>query len=213
MCSRRSAGRSSSPHLELLESHAGAVVRHVVDAARPHETVARFVAAPRSVRHRRHDAGCDPVLDHEREQRLRQEARLEDATTVLVRDAALASVTDCLDDGHADVTGLVLDGVDHRLDALAHDDGLDLDHKRRSRKTVSLQIPSRFAIRSRVPTTRNPQRSCSAIDARFSGKIDVWIIQIPDAWAASINPSSSCLPTPRPRASRATYTVFSTTPA
>src|SRR2546425_6383642 len=140
--------------------------------------------------------------------RLRQEPRLEHAAAVFVRDAALAPVSDRLDDRDADVTGLLLDRVDHRLDTLADDDRLDLDHVitslRRSRNTVSRHTPSRFAIRSRVPTTRKPQRSCSARLARFSGKIAVWIVQMPAASAPAISASSNLRPIPSPRASRAT---------
>ena len=51
---------------------------------------------------------------------------------ILVRDAALASVTDRLDHRHADVPGGVLDRVDHRLDALTDDHCLDLDHEKSS---------------------------------------------------------------------------------
>ena len=90
-----------------------------------------------------------------------------------MRDPSLPAVTDRFDDGDADVAGLVLDGVDDRLDPLADDNGLDFDHSRFSSKIVSRQMPSRFAMRSRTPTTRNPHRSCSASDARFSGKIEV----------------------------------------
>ena len=67
------------------------------------------------------------VLDDEREHRLGQEPRLEDPPAVLVRDAALTAVPDRLDDGHADMAGLLLDGVDDRLDALPDYDRLDLD--------------------------------------------------------------------------------------
>src|SRR4029453_12577377 len=144
----------------------------------------------------------------EDQQRLRQEAGLEDAPAVLVRDAALATVADRLDHGHAHMPGFVLDRVDHRLDALADHDRFDLDHwipsLRRSRKTVSLHTPSRFAIRSRVPTTRNPHRKCSARDAPLSGKTDVWIVQMPASAAPSISVSRRVRPMPSPRASRAT---------
>ena len=87
-----------------------------------------LVAAARRVDDRRDDAVDALVLDDEDQQRLRQEARLEDAPAVLVRDPALPAVADRLDHRHADVPGRVLDRVDHRLDALADDDGLDLDH-------------------------------------------------------------------------------------
>ena len=95
---------------------------------RPDDPVARLVAAARGVGDRRDDGLGALVLDDEREQRLRQEPRLEDAPAVLVRDAALAPVADRLDHGHADVAGLVLDGVDHGLDPLADHDCLDFGH-------------------------------------------------------------------------------------
>src|SRR6266545_4601098 len=104
--------------LHLLELAPGPVVRDVVDRRRPDDPVARLVAAPRGVRDRRDHRGRELVLDDEREQRLREEARLEDAPPVLVGDPALAAVADRFDDRHADVAGLGLDGVDHGLDAL-----------------------------------------------------------------------------------------------
>ena len=95
-----------------------------------HEPVARLVAAARRV----DDRGDRPrstmsSATTKIEQRLRQEPRLEDAAAVLVRDAALAAVADRLDHRHADVAGRVLDGVDHRLDALTDDDRFDLVHR------------------------------------------------------------------------------------
>jgi hypothetical protein len=45
-----------------------------------------------------------------------------------VGHAALAAVTDRLDNRHADVPRCLLDRVDHRLDALADHHCLDLDH-------------------------------------------------------------------------------------
>ena len=137
-------------------------------------------------------AARDRVLDDEREERLRQEARLEHAAAVLVRHAALASVADRLDHGHAHVAGLRLDRVDHRLDPLADHDRLDLRHVitslRRSRTTTSLQTPSSFPSRSCVPTTRKPHFSCSARLASFSGKTPVWIVQIPSCLGALEQP-------------------------
>ena len=130
---------------------AGPVVRDVADRRRPHEPVARLVAAARRVDDRaRRLPSARVVLDDEDQQRLRQEARLEDASPVLVRDPALPAVADRLDHRHADVPGRLLDGVDHRLDALADHHGLDLDHVitslRRSIRTVSRHRPSRLAI-------------------------------------------------------------------
>jgi hypothetical protein len=45
-----------------------------------------------------------------------------------VRDPALAAMTDRLDDGHAHVTRLGLDRVDHGLDPLSGDYRLHLRH-------------------------------------------------------------------------------------
>src|SRR4029453_18224621 len=42
----------------------------------------------------------------------------------------LSPVADGLDHGHADMTGLRLDRLHHGLDAVAHDDCFDLDHRR-----------------------------------------------------------------------------------
>src|SRR5205085_8127751 len=207
---------------------------------------------------RGHGGGRERVRDYEGEQRLRQEARLEDATAVLVRDPALAAVADRFDDGHAHVPGLLLDRVDHGLDPLPQHDRLDLDHAgrplrvwaracelgaksaqrcapaaatlclsspgwvgawdgtaddRRSSKRVSRHTPRRVAIRSRTPTTRKPQRRWRARLARFSGKIEVWIVQTPAASAAATSSSSSARPTPQPRDPAATYTLSSATPA
>jgi len=68
------------------------------------------------------------VLDDEDQQRLRKEARLEDASPVLVRDPALAAVPDRLDDGHAHVTRRSLDRFDHGLDPFSRDHRLHLRH-------------------------------------------------------------------------------------
>ena len=115
------------------------------------------------------------VVDDEDQQRLRQEARLEDAPAVLVRDAALAPVPDRLDHRDADVARLFLDGVDHRLDPLADHDCLDLRHPttsdRRSSNNTSRHTPFSSPRRSRTPTSRKPQPRCSRTLALFSGKI------------------------------------------
>src|SRR4029077_11989238 len=93
---------------------------------------------------RRDDPFRERVLDDEREQRLRQEPRLEGAAAVLVGDATLAPVPDRLDDRDADVAGLLLDGVDHRLDPLLHDHRLDLDHP----------VPFRWTTKKSPATSR-----------------------------------------------------------
>src|SRR5438445_12501668 len=104
---------------DLLQAGAGPVVSDVRDRARPDEPVTRFVAAACRVDDRRDDVSDDRVGDDEDQERLRQEPRLEDASSVLVRDAAFPSVPDRLDHGDADVARRLLDGVGDRLDALA----------------------------------------------------------------------------------------------
>src|SRR5918995_2895401 len=205
--------QATSYALDLLEPQPGPVVRDGLDRRRPDDPVAGLVAAPRGIGDRRDDAFRDLLRHHEGEHGLGQEARLEDPPAILVRDAALPPVADRLDDRDADMTGLLLDRVDHRLDPLSDHNCLDLDHADlRSMKTTSRQTPWCWPSRSRVPTTRNPQRLCSSIDASFSGKIPVWIVQIPSPSARLISSSSSARPTPRPCASSATYTLFSATP-
>src|SRR5438105_15821286 len=80
--------------LALPEPQARPVVRDSVDRARPDEAVARLIAAARRVGDRRGDRVGELVLDDERQQRLGQEARLEDASAVLVRHAALPAEAD-----------------------------------------------------------------------------------------------------------------------
>src|SRR5436309_13835746 len=155
------------------------------------------------------DSGrSERVLDDERQERRRQKARLEDTPPVLVSDPTLAPVTDRLDDRDADMACLLLHGVDHRLDALADDYGFNLGHSitslRRSRKTTSRQTPSSFPIRSRTPTSRNPERLSSARLASFSEKTPVSSVQIPVASVPATSRSSKAVPTPRPRAASAT---------
>src|SRR3989442_1196364 len=116
------ATRRSCFDIEFLQRCAGAVVHDVVDGRDPAEAVARLVTAARRVDDRRDHVVDDLVRDDEDEHCLRQEPRLEDTAAVLVRDAALAAMTDRLDHRHADVTCRVLDGVDHRLHALSDDD-------------------------------------------------------------------------------------------
>src|SRR5438128_12652271 len=62
--------------LHLPEAQPGPVVGDGVHRHRPDEPVARRVAAPGGVRDRRGDGLRELVLHDEREQRLRQEARL-----------------------------------------------------------------------------------------------------------------------------------------
>ena len=161
------------------------VVRDVLDGRRPDEPVARLVAAACGGRDRRDDRFGLLVVDDEDEQRLRQEARLEHAPAVLVRDAALAPVPDRLDHRDADVARLLLDGVDHGLDPLADDNCLDLRHPttsdRRSSNNTSRQTPFSSPMRSRTPTSRKPQPRWRRRLALFSGKIPACSVQIPAA--------------------------------
>src|SRR5436309_8309675 len=89
--------------LDLPEPQARPVVGDAEDGARPDEPVPRLVAAPCGVDDRRGHRVGELVVDHEGEQRLGQEARLEDAAAVLVRNTTLPAVADRLDHRHADV--------------------------------------------------------------------------------------------------------------
>src|SRR5439155_3398273 len=129
--------------LHLLEPASRAVVHHVVDSTAPHDPVTGFVSAPRRVGDHRSDVVGDLVLDEEDQERLRQEARLEHATAVLVRDAALAAVPDRLDHGHADVPGRLLDCIDHGLDPLPDHHRLHLHHLRLLPARVHEKSPAR----------------------------------------------------------------------
>src|SRR5438067_330046 len=88
--------------LHLLQARRRPVVHDARHRRYPAEAVARLVAAARGVDDRPDHAVDDVVLDDEHEHRLRQEARLEHAAAVLVRDAALPAVADRLDHRHAD---------------------------------------------------------------------------------------------------------------
>src|SRR4051812_42056157 len=114
---------------DLLQASPGPVVHDVPDGGRPAQPVARLVAAPSGVDDRVDHVVDDAVCDHEHELRLRQEAGLEYAAPVLVRDAALATVADRLDHRDADVSCGLFDGIDHRLDPFADDYRLDLVHR------------------------------------------------------------------------------------
>src|SRR5215216_6212560 len=182
--------QATSSNLHLLELHARPVVGDVRDRRRPNDSVTGLVAAASRIDERVDDGLRLLLGDDEREHCLREEARLEHAPPVLVSDPPLAPVADRLDHRHA---------------AFANHDRLDLDHADlRSIRTTSRQTPWCWPRRSRVPTTRNPHRSCSASEASFSGKIPVWIVQIPLRSARAINSSRSAFPTPRPCAESAT---------
>src|SRR4051794_38895628 len=191
-------------------------MRDVVDGRRPDKPVARFVAADRSCGDCIDDSLRLGVVDDEDEKRLREKARLEDATAVLVRNTALAPMTDGFDHRHTNVTRFLLDGVDHRLDAFANHDCLDLRHPttslRRSSNNTSRHSPFSSPRRSRTPTSRNPQPRCRRTLALFSGKIPATSVQIPAASLRAISSSRSARPTPWPCAQLATYTLFSATP-
>src|SRR3954453_5812957 len=143
--------------LHPLEPAARPVVRDVADRSRPDETVARLVAASRRIDDRVDDPGREVILDDERQERLRQEPRLEHAAAVLVRDSALPPVTDRLDDRHADVTGRLLHRVDHRLDPLPDYDCLDLDHPHLPVFEHKKSAPGAEAPEAPMP----PGRACS----------------------------------------------------
>src|ERR1700710_2888934 len=87
----------------LFELPPRPMVDDVRDLRRPDEAVARLVPGARCVDDCLGDERGDPVLDNEDQHRLWQEPRLEDASAVLVRDSALASVTDRFDHGHPHV--------------------------------------------------------------------------------------------------------------
>ena len=112
-----------------LQARARPVVHDVGHRRRPAEAVSGLVSALRRVDDRRDHAVDDLVRHDEHEHRLRKEARLEDATAVLVRDAALATVTDRLDHRHADVARRILDRIDHRLDPFSDHDCFDFLHR------------------------------------------------------------------------------------
>src|SRR5216684_2091620 len=63
--------------LDLPEPEARPIVGDAVDRARPDEPVPRLITAARRIDDRRRDGVGELVLDHERQQRLGQEARLE----------------------------------------------------------------------------------------------------------------------------------------
>src|SRR5205823_9512065 len=120
------AALSTDLHLPQLPPRA--VVRHVLHWTRPDEAVAGFVSAPGRVGDRLDHRFRVVVVDDERQQRLGQEPRLEDAAPVLVRDSPLAPVADGLDDGDSHVACRFLDRVDHGLDPLPDHDCLDFHH-------------------------------------------------------------------------------------
>src|SRR5262245_18870183 len=67
--------------LDLLQAQRRAVVGDVAGGGRPDDPVARLVAAPGGVGDRGHDPLCLLVGDDEDQQRLREKARLEHATS------------------------------------------------------------------------------------------------------------------------------------
>ena len=73
---------------------------------------------------------------------------------------------------------------------------------RRSRRRTSLHVPRSRPRRSRLPTMRNPQAWWRATLAWFSGKMPVWMVQIPAWLAASMSASRMRRPIPRPCQSR-----------
>src|SRR4029079_2134199 len=114
--------------LDLLQLQTRPVVDDVCHRRLPDEPVARLVPAPRRVGDRRLHRVRDLVPDEEGQDGLGQEPRLQHPPAGLLRDPALPAVTDRLDDGHADVAGRILDGIDHGLDPLPDHDRLNLYH-------------------------------------------------------------------------------------
>ncbi len=87
--------------------------------AHPADPVTGDVPAPRRVNDCVQHRIRLCVIHDEHEQRLRQEARLEDAAAIFVRDATLPSVSNRFDDRDTNVPGLLLDRIDDDLDALS----------------------------------------------------------------------------------------------
>src|SRR5262245_29636253 len=141
--------------LHLLQLASRAVVHHAVDARAPHDPVARLVAAPGRVADRGGDLLGEIVLDEEDQHRLRQEPRLEDATAVLVRDAALPPVSDGLDHGYADVPGRLLDCIDHGFDPLPDHHRLHLHHLGLPRLGSTKKGPARTSSAYEAPVPRS----------------------------------------------------------
>src|SRR5436309_8117518 len=129
--------------LHLLQPASGAVVDDVVDGAAPDDPVAGLMAAARGIADHGGDLVGDLVLDEEDQERLREEARLEHATAVLVRDAALAAVPDSLDHRHADMPGRLLDCIDHGFDPLPDHHRFHLHHLRLLPARVHEKSPAR----------------------------------------------------------------------
>ena len=103
--SQRSAGRLSSSRLHLLQARTRSVVRDVLDGRGPDEAVPSGITASGCVGDRLDHRLRSRVLDDEDEQRLREEARLEDPAAVLVGDAPLPAVTYRLENSGAEDMG------------------------------------------------------------------------------------------------------------
>ena len=189
----------------------------LLDRRRPDDPVTRLVAAARGVDDRVDHRSCDLVVDDERQHRLRQEARLEHAPAVLVRDPTLTAVTDRLDDGHAHMPRLLLDRVDHRLDALADDDGLDLGHPILLDRRLDQHDVSPDAVQLSEPARARPRReSRTARGARgcrcSRGRSRPGSSRCPRPPRA-ISASSSARPTPTPVRQGRRRRCISATPA
>src|SRR5438477_515516 len=83
----------------------------------------------------------------------------------------------------------------------------------RSTMTVSRHAPSSLACRRYVPTSRNPTFARSLRLASFSGKTRETSFQMPRPSHSRTSASIAARPAPVPRASRATDTENSATPA
>ena len=160
-----------------------------VDRRRPDDPVARLVAAARRVGDRGDDRVGLSSSTTKIEQRLRQEARLEDAPAVLVRDAALAAVADRLDHGHADVARLP---PRRRRSPSRSARGSPLPRPSSSdhlRSSFEQQHVAPHAVAARRAARARRRRGSRSRDgarrlALFSGKIPAWSVQMPAASAS-----------------------------
>ena len=157
-------------------------------------------------RRSRHDRVGLLVLDDEDEVRLRQEARLEDAPAVLVRDPRwrpwpTASTTVTPTWPVCSSTASMTVSTRSRTttaSTLITDSSIGA---RGARRRARCRRAGRCARGGRPRGSRT--RRCSARLARFSGKTPAWSVQIPRPRSPT-SASSSAWPTPWPRAASPT---------
>ena len=87
-----------------------------------------------------------------------------------------------------------MSGDSHRNGSVTNDPQVSADRAAALEEDDVAPAPWCSPIRSRMPTTRNPTRSWSARLAAFSGKIPVWIVQIPAASERRISSSMQRAP-------------------